>query len=221
MSKKQTEQAPIAADEVLSKSEEIVLKYKKMIGVGLFAIIVIVAGIIIVNKYVIEPAEKEAAEVLFPAQQLFNAGSFEEALNGDGTNLGLIAFIDEYGSTKSGEIANAYAGMALAQLGRYEEAIPYLKAFDGDDQIVAPAALGTLGNCYAQTGDKENAIKYFLEAASEASNYTVSPHYLLQAGIIYEQMGEPKKALGLYEEIKAKYPMYNNADINKYINRVK
>lgn len=222
MSKKQTEQAPIAVDEVLSKSEAFVLKYKTPILGAILAIVILVVGGIAYNKYVAEPAEKEAAEALFPAQTLFNAGSFKEALDGDGANLGFIAIAEEYSSTKSGNLANAYAGLCLAQLERYEEAIPYLKSFDGDDQMVGPAVLGTLGNCLAQTGDINGAISKFIEAAEAADNNTISPYYLMQAALMYEQESNSNKALKLYEQIKADYPTSLQAvDIEKYINRVK
>lgn len=222
MSTKQMEQTPNAVGEVLSKSEEFILKYKKAILGGIIAIVIFVVGCIWYNSNVVEPAEREAAEALFPAESLFRAGSFQEALDGDGVNLGLLAIVEEYGSTASGNIANAYAGIALAQLGRYEEAITYLNNFDGDDQMVAPAVLGTLGNCYAQTGNNDKAISLFLKAASEAENSTVSPYYLMQAGLMYEQTGKPAKALDLYKEIQKKYPTSMQAtDIEKYINRVK
>ena len=222
MSKKQTEQAPIAVDEVLSKSEAFVLKYKTPILGAILAIVIFVVGGIVYNKYVAEPAEKEAAEALFPAQTLFDAGSFKEALDGDGANLGFIAIAEEYSSTKSGNLANAYAGLCLAQLERYEEAIPYLKSFDGDDQMVGPAVLGTLGNCLAQTGDINGAISKFIDAAEAADNNTISPYYLMQAALMYEQEGNSNKALKLYEQIKADYPTSLQAvDIEKYINRVK
>lgn len=228
MSTKQTEQTPIAVDEVLSKSEAFVLKNKSTIIGAVAAIVILIAGSIIYHNYVAIPAEKEAAEALFPAQALFEAGSYQEALDGDGTNLGFIAIADEYSSTTSGNIANAYAGLSLAQLGKYEEAIPYLKSFDGDDQLVAPAVIGALGNCYAQIGDNSAAVKSFTNAASMANNNTISAYYLMQAAAIYEQEGKNAKALDLYEDIKKKYPtaikseqFQQGIDIEKYINRVK
>lgn len=222
MSTKQTEQAPVAIDEVLGKSEAFVLKNKNNIIAAVLAVVLIVGGIIAYNTFISEPREAEAAEALYPAQELFISSQFELALNGDGTNLGFIAIADEYSGTESGNIAKAYAGISLAQLGKYDEAIPYLKDFSGDDQMIAPAVLGTLGNCYAQTGDNDAAIKNFIKAAEKAQNATISPYYMLQAGIIYESMGKPEKALDLYTDIKKEYPSWIYAqDIDKYINRVK
>lgn len=222
MSTKKTEQAPIAVEEVLSKSEAFAHKYKKAIVGAVVAIILFAIGSTLYNQNIVAPAEKEAAEALYAAQALFDEGKFQEALDGDGANLGLIAIADEYSSTASGNLANAYAGLALAQLGRYEDAIPYLSDFSGDDQMVAPAVVGALGNCYAQTGNSDKAIGCFLDAASNADNNTISPYYLLQAGILYEQAGKADKALKLYEEIKNEYPTSVQAmDIDRYINRVK
>lgn len=222
MSTKQTEQASVAIDEVLGKSEAFVLKNKKSIIAAIVAVILIVGGSIVYSTFVSAPREAEAAEAIFPAQELFDNGKFEQALNGDGTNLGFKAIADEYSGTKSGNLAKAYAGISLAQLGQFDEAIDYLEDFSGDDQMVAPAVLGTLGNCYAQKGDNDAAIKNFIKAADKAENATISPYYMLQAGIIYESMGKPEKALDLYTKIKSEYPVWTYAqDIDKYINRVK
>ena len=59
MSKKQKE-TPILADEMLSKSEVFVQKYKKaIIGITL-AIILVVGGMLAYNSLVAEPKENEA-----------------------------------------------------------------------------------------------------------------------------------------------------------------
>lgn len=209
-------------DEVLSKSEAFVNKYKVAIIGAVVAIFLLIGGITLYNQFIAQPAEKEAAEALFPAEALFIQGKYQEAIDGDSISLGLVAVADEYSSTNSGNLANAYAGIAFAQLGKYEDAINYLEKFDGDDQMVAPAAKGTLGNCYAQIGEKSKAIDCFIDAAESADNNVISPYYLLQAGIMYEQTGAPNKALSVYEQIKNKYPTSTQAtSIEKYINRVK
>lgn len=222
MSNKKISDAPIMADEVLSKSEAWILKYKTPIVAVITIIVLIMVGSMAYNTFVAEPQEKEAAEAMYVAETNFAAQDFEKALNGDGINLGFLQIADEYSGTEAGNLAHAYAGMALAQLARYDEAIEELKAFDGDDKVVGPAALGTLGSCYAQTGDAEAAAKYFVKAAEQADNNGISPFYLLQAGNIYEQQGDASKALEIYETIKNEYSTSATAaDIDKYINRVK
>ncbi|MBR2301774.1 MAG: tetratricopeptide repeat protein, partial [Bacteroidaceae bacterium] len=114
------------------------------------------------------------------------------------------------------------AGISLAKLERYEEAIDYLKKFDGNDQMVAPSVLRTIGDCYAHLGDNAAAVKYLVKAADVADNNSISPACLLSAGKIYEQMGEKSKALKLYERIEKEYPAsYQAMDIEKHIEYVK
>ena len=224
MSKQNTQQPEVInVEEVLGKSEAFILKYKMQIIVAVAAIVIIVGGSMLYKTYVSEPRVKAASEAIYQAQTYFAAQDFEKALNGDEQgNMGFMQIIDEFGGTPTANVANAYAGLALAQTGRYEEAIPYLKAFDGSDNMVAPGVLGALGNCYANTGDLSSAVSKFIEAAKVADNNTVSPYCLLQAGLIYEKQGKKEDALKVYTQIKEKYFASVQAmDIDKYINRVK
>jgi tetratricopeptide (TPR) repeat protein len=159
MKQQNTQQPETNIAEVVSKSEAFVTKYKMQIGMAIAAIIIIIGGSIIYQTYVSEPRAKEASEAIFKAESYFAAGEFEKALNGDEQgNMGFKQIIDEFSGTPSANIANAYAGLSLAQNGNYEEAIPYLKAFDGSDKMVAPGVLSALGNCYANTGDLNSAV---------------------------------------------------------------
>ena len=224
MEKQNTQQPEaINIEEVVGKSEAFINKYKMQIVMAIAAIVVIVVGSMMYQTYVSEPRTKEASEAIFQAQNYFAAQEYEKALNGDDQgNMGFIQIADEFSGTPSGNVANAYAGLALAQSGRYEEAIPYLKAFEGSDKMVAPGVLGALGNCYANTGDLSAAVSKFIEAAKVADNNTVSPYCLMQAGLIYEKQGNKTEALKVYTQIKEKYFASVQAEsIDKYINRVK
>ena len=223
MKQQNTQQPETNIAEVVSKSEAFVNKYKTKIALAIAAIVIIVGGSILYQTYVSEPRAKEATESIFKAEAYFAAGDYEKALNGDEQgNMGFKQIIDEFGGTPTANIAIAYAGLSLAQSGNYEEAIPYLKAFDGSDKMVAPGVLSALGNCYANTGDLNSAVSKFIEAAKAADNNTISPYCLLQAGIIYEKQGNKAEALKAYNEIKEKYFASLQAmDIEKYIKRVK
>ena len=65
-----------------------------------------------------------------------------------------------------------------------------LDSFDGDDQMVAPAMIGAMGNCYAQPGQLDKAASMLLKAANAADNNSLSPIYLLQAGEILVKQGK-------------------------------
>ena len=211
----------VNVEEVVNKSEAFLTKNKNTIGGGIVAVVVVIAAVFCYNNYVKAPRELKASEALFQAEQLFRAGNFEQALNGDSLGaMGFVTVADEYSGTDAGNLANAYAGMALAQLKKYEEAISYLNNFSGDDAMVAPAVMGTLGNCYAQLGQNDKAASTLMEAASMSDSHSLSPIYLLQAGQIYEELGQNDKAVEAYKQIKNKYFNSMQAyDIDKYIER--
>lgn len=209
--------------EAVSRSEEFINKNKKTIIGVVCAIVVFIAGSVLVSTQYLKPREQKAAEALFAGEHYFQNGDYETALNGDQNEYaGFEAVIDEFGGTKAGKLAKAYAGLSLAKLGRYEEAIPYLKGFKGNDAMVAPSVLAALGNCYAQVGDEAQAAATLVKAARKADNNLLSPAYLVQAGQIYEKLGQKADALNVYQEVKDKY--YGSAqamDIDRYIERVK
>lgn len=218
--KKKTE---MNVEDALSQSEAFIMKNKTAIIGFIVAVIVIIAGVMLYKHYIAEPKEQKAAAALFKGEEYFGADEFEKALNGDSLGYaGFIKIANEYGSTKSGKLAKAYAGISYAQLGKYEEAIKYLNDFDGDDQMVGPAVIGTLGDCYAQLNQLDKATNAFLKAAEKADNNTLSPIYLKKAGVIFEKEGKYDDAIKAYTQIKDKYfNSYQAMDIDKYIDRAK
>lgn len=210
-------------EEAVSRSEAFIEKNKKTLIVAVSAIVVLIAGSMLVSTYVIKPREQKAAEALFAGEQYFRNGDYETALNGDQYEYaGFEAVAKEHGSTKAGKLAKAYAGLSLAHLGRYEEAVPMLESFKGDDAMVAPSVLAALGNCYAQTGNEAKAAATLVKAAHKADNNLLSPAYLIQAGQLFEKLGNKANALQAYQEVKDKYYGSTQAmDIDRYIERVK
>lgn len=210
-------------EEAVSRSEAFINKNKKILVTLVVAVVVLIAGGVMLSTYVIEPREQKAAEALFAGETYFQQGDYETALNGDQYDYaGFEAVVAEHKGTKAANLAKAYAGISLAKLGRYEEAIPMLKGFKGNDVMVAPSVLAALGNCYAQVGEEAQAAATLMKAARKADNNLLSPAYLIQAGQIYEKLGKKADALKAYQEIKTKYYLSNQAnDIDKYIERVK
>ena len=60
-----------------------------------------------------------------------------------------------------------------------------------------------------------------MKAADKADNNTLSPIYLVQAGQIYESLGQNDKALDCYKKVKSNYMQSAvGSEIDKYIERV-
>ena len=219
---KKTNEA-LNVEEALTQSEAFLIKNKKTIIGVVVAIIVIVAGVTMYKNLYAAPREEKAQAALFMGQQYFESNNFEQALNGDSIGYaGFLKVAEEYSGTKAANLAKAYAGICYAKLGKTQEAIDALNGFDADDQMVAPAIKGTIGNCYAQLGDLDKAASTLLEAANQADNNTLSPIFLMQAGEILVKQGKYDEAIQAYTTIKDKYfASYQAMNIDKYIEQAK
>ena len=221
MSKQKNIQDPLNVDEALSSSEAFLLKNKNIILGAVVALVVVVCAYMGYKHFIAEPAELKASEAIFKGEQYFGAANYEAALNGDSINFaGFATLSKEHSGTKAGNLATAYAGLCCAQLGKYEEATAYLNNFSADDQLVSPAIMATMGNCYAQLGQLDKAASALVKAADKANSLALSPLYLIQAGQIYEKLGKNAEALEAYKLVKTKYAnSYQAMDIDKYIER--
>ena len=223
MANKKTTTEANNLEQTLTASEAFFDKNKKTMLYALVAIIVIIAGYFLYNNYIVAPREAKANDAIFKGQEYFAADNYEMALNGDGQGyMGFLNIAKEYGSTKAGNLANLYAGLSYAKLGKAQEAIECLKDFDDcGDEMVSPAALGALGNCYADVEQFDKAASTLVKAANKADNNSLSAMFLMAAGQIYEAQGENDKALECYETIKEEYiNSMQYAEVDKYIEKL-
>ena len=204
-------------ESALSKTELWIEEHQKLIY-GIIAAIIVLAGIIWGLKALNDTKDRAASKEIFTAQRYFEKESYEAALNGDGNYLGFTEVYDAYKSTKTGKLAAYYAGISNMKLGKYEEAIDYLKKFNGKDKIFAPMALGAIGDCYMELDDVNSAASYYEKAANKSKNEFTGPMFLTKAGMTYEILGDYAKALNCYKTLKADYPLSSEAfEISKNI----
>ena len=224
MAKKVTEKKLSSTEkevgEFVSRSEKFIENNKKIILYGVAAIAVIIGGFMLYNKITKEKNEN-AAIAMFRGEYYFLQDSFNLALNGNGADFdGFIHIIDQYGRTKSGNLAKAYAGICFYKTGDYASAIKYLNDFNFNDDIISPAMIGLIGDCYIETGDVAQGITFFEKAASKANNDLLSPYFLKKAGTAFESLQQYDKALNVYTSIKEKHAASTEArDIDKFIIR--
>ncbi len=217
------QQAAPTMEQTMNQSEAFFLKYKKVIITVVVALIVIIVGAVLYKTYIAEPREQQASTAIARGQQYFEKGLFQQALEGDSTGYkGFAKLADEYSTTAAGNLANLYAGLCNAQLGKWEAAVKFLEAYDlSEDAMVSPAAMGALGNAYAHLNQLDKAVSTLKKAAEKADNNSLSPTFLIQAGQILESQGKNDEALKLYQTVKEKY--FNSMQyqtIDGYIERV-
>lgn len=226
------ENGALDVNETLSKSEAFFLKYKKAIIISVVVLVVVIAGAFAYNSYVAVPRAEKASTALSQGQEYFDMEQYDKALNGDSTGyVGFVKIASDYSGTDAANLANLYAGLCYANLGKWEEAVKFLDSYSpSGDAMVSPAAVGALGNAYAQTGNVDKAISTLKKAASMADskaldgvNVSVSPTFFLQAGVLLESQNKKAEALELYKDIKKKYVnshLVQSGEIEKYIARV-
>lgn len=213
-----TEERLEAVEEALTRTERILEKHQNNILTGIAVVIIVVLGYFGFQKYYLEPVEKDAASQMWMAEKYFGMDSLQLALNGDGNYYGFLEIIDEYGITKSANLANYYAGICYLRLGQYEEAIDYLGSFSSDDQVLAPMALGAMGDAYMELGETAKAATFYLDAANKEDNAFTAPVFIQKAAWAYELKEDYTKALQLQNRLKKDFPTSaEGRDAEKYI----
>ena len=225
------ESAPRQIDPSLEGIQLFYETNKKMVTYVGGGLAVIIAVFCFYKFYYLPDKEKEASNEIFWAQAFFERDSFNLALKGgpmvavpEGQKpmMGFEAIADDYSMTKTGNLANYCAGICYLRTGKFEQAIERLQMYSGDDDIIAPIAVGATGDAYMEMNKVDEAIKFYLKAAETSNNSFTTPIYLRKAGLAYESKSNYGEALSIYERIKKEYAKSTEAkDIEKDIAKVK
>jgi tetratricopeptide (TPR) repeat protein len=201
-------------DEGASKTEAWVEKNQKIIFGLVAAVAICVIGYILYQKFYVEPKQTEATDEMYQAQTFYTEALtattgqdsiYNLALNGRAGKYGFVDIADKYSGTAAGNQANYYAGMSYLNTKKYQEAINYLDQYKGDDAITGAQAKGGIGDAFVQLDQKEEALKYYLEAITMSTNDVTTPRYLLKAGIIALDLGKSVDALKHFTRITEEF----------------
>ena len=204
---------PEALAEQISKSEQFIEKHQTLMLSILGVVALIVAGGFL-YKYYINSQNELAQDEMFQAVYYFEQDSLDLALRGDGNRFGFLDIIEEYGSTKAGNLANFYAGACYMRKGNFSSAIPFLKDFSSDDILLQSRAFSLVGDANMEAENYSEAANYYNQAASFKPNKEFTPTYLMKAALAYQLNGQTDKAIEQYDKIIDDYqntPEYNNA----------
>ncbi len=218
--------------ESSSTTEAFFIKFKKQILIAVVAVVVVIAGLLVYKAYVQAPREDKASTALAKGQQYFNQEQFDKALNGDGAGYaGFVKIASDYSGTDAANLADLYAGLCYANLGKWTDAVAFLEKFSTkSDAMISPSAVAALGNAYANTGNVDKAITTLKKAADMAdskaedgTSNSLAPTFLIQAAQLLESQKKNDEALKIYQDIKKKYvnaQVVQSSEIDKYIERV-
>ena len=232
MAKRRTSTPKVKAEEMvkdpeatienaLGKTEAWFEKNWKTIAIAVSAVLVVAAGVYAYEGLYKVPRGKKAADAMWVAEQLFIAGEYATALNGDGTNLGFVDVVASYGGTREARLAAHYAGICMLKQGELDGALEYLgkyRAVRGvTGAIVNAENEGLKGDVYVQKGDYATAAGHFRKAADVDDNILTTPMYLKKLGLALEAAGDYAGAVAAYKQVSDKYPASLEArDIDKF-----
>jgi len=204
--KKEISDKPIIdVEETLDRTEAFIEKNKTMLTTVVVIIIVAVGGFFIFRNYYQAPRERQSQSQIFMAQKYFAKDSLDLALMGDGNYPGFLDIIDDYGSTKAGNLSRYYAGIIYLHKGEFDEAISYLKKFKSKDLILSAMALGAIGDAYSEMDNIKEAVSYYEKASAKTTNHFTTPIYLMKAANTYEDLGDNEKALKIYQRLRTEF----------------
>lgn len=195
---------PEALKEKLAGAENWMESNPKTVFGLMIAVLLIVGGYFGFHYYK-ESQNKLAQKEMFQAVFYFEADSLDQALNGDGNNLGLLAIIDDYGITEAANLANYYAGVAYLKQGKFELARLYLEDFSSSDLLVQARAYSLVGDTYMEENNYADAATYYGKAANYKPNRYFSPAYLMKEALAYEKLNQNDKAKETYEKVITQY----------------
>ncbi len=191
----------------------------QMMVIGAAAAVILLIGIFLAYQYLYKaPREKAAAEQIFKAEQQFLKDSFALALEAPGAGYdGFLDIVDNYGGTKSANLAKYYAGISYLNLGRFEDAISYLNSYSESGNVTSITKYGALGDAYGELGEFNKALSSYAKATSGDVGL-LTPHYLHKLGLLAYRQGENGKAKSAFERIEADFPTSAEAqEASKYL----
>ena len=116
--------------------------------------------------------------------------------------------IDTYGHSRSATVGLYYKSLALANLGRVEEAVASWDLFlrDYPDDFLTPMARYNLGRLYESNGRPAEAILQYQVLADDARSVFPPEEGLLGIARCQEALGDRQEALRIYQRVVSDFP---------------
>lgn len=222
MAKKSGNKDLLNVEEAYSRTEAFVEERKKPLTYIGVVLILGVLGYFGWKNFITEPNNQAALDAGWKADYYFAIDSFDLAMRGDGSNLGLQYISSEYDGYPSGEIAMYQKGLIHLRQGNPTAAIDAFAECDFDDDVLATMVIGNTGDAYIEMNDLGKGLEYYEEAAlRREGNAFLEPYWGMKAALVYEKLENFPKAAEWYRKLKDNYPTHDKInEIRKYLARV-
>lgn len=214
----------MATNEEKNPLDNLMAKYdanKKRINMIATVVVIAVVGALAYTRLYKAPRVDKAATNVAWAQRMLEVDSFNLALNGDGQHSGFLKVQKKFSGTPTANLCNHYIGVCYLHMGDFDNAVKYLKDFDGNGTMLAYASWGALGDAYMEKGDVKNGIEYYKKASGNKEDEAITPVYLYRLALAYEMNNQPEEAKNAYKTIKEKFPTAQSAqDVDRHLARL-
>ncbi|MBL6619100.1 MAG: tetratricopeptide repeat protein [Flavobacteriales bacterium] len=199
--------------DLSDKTEQFIENNSRNLTMAIGAVAVLIVAVVGYGKFVSEPAETEANENSWRAEQYFFMDSLDLALNGDGLYPGLYDIIDDHDGTKAAARARYELGTVLRSQGDYAGAIEAFGDAALNDDVLSVLAQVNIGDCQVELGDYSAAASAFNKAASASSssigeNY-LAPIALYKGALVDIELGDNSAAKSKLTRITEEYATSN------------
>ena len=227
--KSQTAEVFESLDSTANKSEQWILKNQNIILTFIGVISLSVLSYLGYERFISDPNEKEAISELNKAQYFFELALvsnesdslFKLALNGGEGKYGFLDIVKEYSGTKASNLANYSIGMSFLNLKEYDNAIIYLEKFKSDDILLKSISLGTIGDCFSELNQPDEAFEYYQKAFKHNENIYTTPKYLFKAALIGSEIGKYGSSIDFLNRIKDEFPdSYESSLVEVQLGRI-
>lgn len=191
----------------VNESQDFFTQNRNMIFTIAGLLTLLVVGFVIYKFMFQAPKEEAAKAAIYKAEMQFQRDSFAVALEYPNAEAeGFLDIIENYGGTKTANLAKLYAGISYLNLGRYDDAIEYLESHSAGGTYGAILKNGNLGDAYSEKNEMSQAITFYEKATKATEDDLLTPYYLYKLGLLAKKNGDNAKALSALQRIKDSFP---------------
>ena len=220
--KKKISKKEIKEDKLVTSYFEATTWYqanKKTVN-GVLTGLVVLAVVIVAYMNNVSSNNLKATSELGKISSYYDQGKYDVAVNGNlQENVrGLQAIVDDYGSTKAGELATFYLANCYFAQSNYDKALKYFLDVDVSDELITVSSLAGAAACYEAQGNHDKAASTFEKAAFKYAKDVNAADNMFHAAKNYLVAGNKEKAAELFKKIKKDHQTAAIArDIDRWI----
>jgi len=187
---------------------------------GVLTGVVVLAIVVVAYLNNVNSNNLKATSELGKISSYYDQGKYDVAINGNlQENVrGLQAIVDDYGSTKAGEMATFYLANCYYAQANYEKALQYFLDVDVSDELVSSSAISGAAACYEAQANYEKAASMYEKAAFKYAKDVNAAENMFHAAKNYLAAGNKEKAAELFKKVKKDHQTAAIArDIDRWI----